>query len=212
MSRTMYDALYTKGIPANVPMAAYYPYDNPDNYVPSATQIMEIDNSAGGSHPDCQIADAETGAMEWADVPGWVERCTRAQPTVYASLSNVPTLVSAMNAAGLTTKWWLWVADYLSPPQPVVPAVPGLPASCAGVIGCQYTDTGPYDLSIITDDNWYPIGGGDTVAVAVQDNWSVCGKCHCLFYSGTDLGPAPCAAGGDHAVLVGSYPYAVLHD
>jgi hypothetical protein len=150
MTRTMYDALETSGIPAGAQMAAWYPYDTRNSSGPpkNAHQVLTIDNT--GQHPNCDILDVEPGAATVADAPGWVRACTAAFPTIYSNLANAPTVVSAMR--GLGRGWYLWVADWQNGTRNV-PAVAGVT-----VIGCQYAGNvnNAYDLSIITDDNWYP--------------------------------------------------------
>jgi hypothetical protein len=192
MTRTMYDALYTGGIPAGAQMAAWYPYDarNTDGPPRDARQVLTIDNTAGAVHADCDILDVETGAATFADVPGWLSRCTAPYPTIYCSLSNTSSVFSA--AGSQSRHWYLWVARYLATPAPVVPPVPGLPSGCT-VIGCQYEAAGAYDLSIITDDNWYP--EADVETVSVQNGWRWCEKCGAMYFPG----PAnACAGGGQH--------------
>jgi hypothetical protein len=197
----MYDALYTSGIPAGAEMAAWYPYDtrNPDGPPKGARQVVTIDNT--GTHTDCDILDVESGAA-WPPsvVPGWIRACTAPQPTVYCSLSNAPQVVSAM--AGVNRAWDMWVADWTGSPH--VPAVSG-----ATVIGCQYQNTSSYDLSTITNDNWYPLRE-DVASVQVQNGWKWCEKCSGLFFPSSGGGNV-CPAGGQHTAdpsLDYAMPYA----
>jgi hypothetical protein len=151
MTRTMYDALETSGIPAGAQIAAWYPYDTRNTSGPprNAHQVLTIDNT--GQHPNCDILDVEPGAATVAGTPGWVRACTAPFPTIYSDLANAPTVVSALRSVG--RRWYLWVADWQNGTRNV-PGVAG-----ATVIGCQYAGNvdNAYDLSIITDDSWYPV-------------------------------------------------------
>lgn len=161
MTRTMYDALNTGGIPAGAEIAAWYPYDtrNHDGPPKAARMVLGIDNSSNGAHPDCHIADIEPGAMWPPSVaPGWVSECRQPFPTTYCDLDNTPALFGAMH--GVLRVWYLWVAAWTQSGLPAVPSVPGLPASCR-LIGAQYRNASAYDLSIVTADYWYPyVGAG----------------------------------------------------
>lgn len=156
MPRSMADALHTANLAhAPVDIKAYYPYDNPDQITPTAKQVLSIDNSPDGSHHNCHIADAEPGAMTWASVPAWVQSCTQQYPTVYCALSNLsPYLFPHMATVG--RHWYLWVAQWDD--STVLPDIPDLPPECT-LIGKQYSSNQIDDLSIITEDDWYPIGG-----------------------------------------------------
>jgi hypothetical protein len=170
----MYDALYASGIPSGADIACWYPHDPRSDGPPKdARQVLTIDNT--GSHLDCAVLDCEPGAA-WplSAAHGWVQACTAPFPTVYCALSNAPQLVTAM--AGVTRSWYLWVASWTG--QPHVPAVSG-----ARVIGCQYQSTSGYDLSIVTDDNWYPLEEATVASVQIQNGWVVCNDCKTLVYA-----------------------------
>lgn len=152
-TRIMLDALDTSGVPAGTKLACWYPFDERNTSgPPKADQILTIDNN--GSRPTCDIVDVESGAVPDSRAPSWVSECSAAFPTVYRSYSFLPTLFQAME--GTTKHWYLWVAKWV-PAQPgAVVGVPNLPSNCT-VIGQQFEDPGPYDVSIITFDGWYPL-------------------------------------------------------
>jgi hypothetical protein len=164
----MADALQTSGMNGlHVDIAAWYPYDTRNTSGPPMgfKQLIRIDN--GGHHPDCHVMDSTDAPYTVADAPQWVAACKLPQPTVYCNLSEVMALFSYMHGAG--RHWYLWVADWDD--DTTKPSMPPLPSNCT-LIGWQYRPVGPYDLSIISDDAWYPIGGERVITLpGVPGEW-----------------------------------------
>jgi hypothetical protein len=83
---------------------------------------------------DAECADCETGDMTPVQVPGWVARQQARGvhlPVVYASISQMPAVLTALTAAGITRgDVRLWSAHYGAGKH-----------ICPGMDGTQWTDT-----------------------------------------------------------------------
>ena len=100
---------------------------------------------------DADAADCETGDMTPAEVPGWVRRQLARgvhRPVVYSSVSQMPTVLAALTAAGITrAQVRLWSAHYGAGKH-----------ICGGMDGTQWTDQAPgtggtlVDESVLLDD------------------------------------------------------------
>lgn len=107
------------------------------------------------------IADIEPLAGEYGAAAGWYRRAQLARlagdrpgqrpPGFYASQANIPTLIRALIAGGVTHGPALWIAHWN-----VGEAVAGHSITEAGpfpVAGFQFTALGTYDVSVF-DDHW----------------------------------------------------------
>jgi hypothetical protein len=92
---------------------------------------------AVNSSEDAMVLDVEKGDATPADVPAWVERqiARGSVPIIYCSSSVLPD-VAMLRIPGI---FW-WVANY-----------GGTVELGGNVIGHQYVDTGPYDMSVFVD-------------------------------------------------------------
>jgi hypothetical protein len=146
MVRFMDDAANLEYIdPATIDLIAYY-VDG--RYVPTSAQLARF---AGKVHvpisvnPSGNLGVVLDGAPDnglTGEEPGWVARRRRAgvDPTVYTSLSLWPTLIRAMNSAGVAQPHW-WIADWN-----------GRPEMIDGAIAHQYVNNGnKWDRSIVAD-------------------------------------------------------------
>jgi hypothetical protein len=103
------------------------------------------------------ILDVEGGAARFGECGPWaisalasysaVLRPGQRQPAIYMSASNVTAVVNALVAAGVHSGVGMWVANWNLTSAQAVQAV----LAAAGpfpVIGVQFHDAGPYDVSI----------------------------------------------------------------
>lgn len=131
--------------PASVDLIGYY-VDG--NYVPSNAALARF---AGKVHvpisvnPSGNLGIVLDGAPDngsTGEEPGWVARRRRSgvDPTVYTTLSLWPSLIRAMNAAGVAQPHW-WIATWN-----------GQASMIDGAVAHQYADVGNrYDLSVAAD-------------------------------------------------------------
>lgn len=146
MVRFMEDAANIERIdPATIDLIGYY-VDG--NYVPSNAQLARF---AGKVHvpisvnPSGNLGIVLDGAPDnglTGEEPGWVARRRRSgvDPTVYTSLSLWPTLIRAMNSAGVAQPHW-WIAEWNNRAEMI-----------GGAIAHQYENNGNnWDRSIVAD-------------------------------------------------------------
>ena len=104
------------------------------------------------STEDAECLDVEQGDATAADAPGWVRRQQGlgvALPVVYTSLSNVPAVMQALNAAGVWREQIrLWTAHYTEQQHICSPAACGVGVP---VDGTQWHSGADYDESLLLD-------------------------------------------------------------
>ena len=113
-----------------------------------AARVLTIAVFAG---TDAECADCEPGDMVPLEMPGWVKRQAArgiVRPVVYASISQMPAVLAALAAGGITRgEVRLWSAHYGAGEH-----------ICAGMDGTQWTDQAPgaagtrIDESALLDD------------------------------------------------------------
>jgi hypothetical protein len=109
------------------------------------SQVTIDQGGVGSPVASAVVRDVEAGAWTVANAVNR-DRWTASRPTIYCSLSTVPTLASAGWSGDV------WVANWTSTPPSSPPATPGM--NCVAV---QYTNQGgggAYDLSIVFDPAW----------------------------------------------------------
>lgn len=131
--------------PASVDLVGYY-VDG--RYVPSAASLarfagkVHVPISVNPSGNAGVVLDGAPDNGSTGEEPGWVARRRQAgvDPTVYTTLSLWPSLIQAMNSAGVAQPHW-WIADWNNQA-----------AMISGAVAHQYA-TVPYryDLSIVAD-------------------------------------------------------------
>jgi hypothetical protein len=136
---------------------------------------------------DALGCDREPGDLTASDVPPWVKRQLARgvqRPVVYASASNIPAILSAMRAAGISRADIRLLSAHYGAGRhicgPGTCAIPGVPA-CDGT---QWTDRAPgtngtlIDESILNDDFFsgddLPLSSTDLSAIA-KAVWTVDG-------------------------------------
>lgn len=131
--------------PATVDLIGYY-IDG--NYVPTGAQLarfagkVHVPISVNPSGNAGVVLDGAPDNGPTGEEPGWVARRRKSgvDPTVYTTLSLWPTLIQAMNAAGVAQPHW-WIADWNNRAEMI-----------DGAIAHQYdTVTGRWDDSIVAD-------------------------------------------------------------
>ena len=149
----MRDSITAADIPTNTPVVAGY-VDGNWEWTP--TDWARFPNSvhigiATRASSQADVLDVETGDATPADVPGWVARFHRPgrrRPTVYCNRSTW----AAVKAALGTTEVDYWIST-LDGTQTV-----------AGAVAVQYTDTGSYDESLISDPTWVEVAMNQDIA------------------------------------------------
>ena len=164
MTLAMADSIYAANLPAGFP--AYLGYV--DGAWPTAPALVarfpqaHILAMAVFASSDAEGCDCEKGDLTPGQVPGWVKRQMGrgvARPCVYASVANMPPILSALAAAGISRpQVRLLSAHYGLGPHICGPATckyfPGMPA----MDGTQWTDLygGAHgsliDASLLLDD------------------------------------------------------------
>lgn len=86
---------------------------------PDAVRICQ---DAAATDGTADVLDVERGAATLADIPGWVHRAHMSyaavarpgqrEPAIYTSASNVTAVANVLKEAGLTSKVFLWMADW----------------------------------------------------------------------------------------------------
>lgn len=163
MTRLMYDSLYNlKSIPwkpGDLIMAYINGAISSGNYAEARVlfpeaQILSITTN-GNPLAKANICDCETGDYTPQAAAAWVTQGSGS--TIYASLNTWPAVRRLINPAIPVN----WLATTLNGNTNV-----------PGSVGVQYLDTGLYDITLVTDDNWFSLGGGikgkDTEVVLIQ--------------------------------------------
>jgi hypothetical protein len=145
MTRAMYDAVTPGNIPPDPRLVAGYAdglYANLGQMrarFPHAT-IVRI---AVRWTTRAQVLDVETGDATPAEAVLWCTKTMAGTPngelTVYCNTSTWPAVRAAFHAARVAEPQY-WIAHY-----------DGVPSIPAGAIAKQYSDPGPYDLSVVAD-------------------------------------------------------------
>lgn len=154
--RTMYDAVTLSNVPSGAAMVACYAdgtYQNEAEARSRFPHAVIVTIAVRASFNGGQVLDVETGDASPDEAPGWVvmRRAAGADPTVYCNTSTWPAVKAAFAAAGVAPPHY-WVAQYDN--NPVIPA---------GAVAKQYSDLGPYDLSVVADV-WPGIDTGGIVS------------------------------------------------
>lgn len=161
MSLIMYDSIYVASIPADAAAAAGYV----DGTWPTILELKaklphaHILSIAAFAVDDADCLDVEQFDATPAEAPGWVKRQQGRgiyRPAVYASVSNVPAVLTALRAAGISrSEVRIWSAHYTGVTHicgPSTCAFPGLTINCDGT---QFTDAShglPLDASLLLAD------------------------------------------------------------
>jgi hypothetical protein len=180
-ANTMYDSIDASAVPANPLLAGYingkwqsYYQMAADNPTSTVLSITVKAHNSDGSWVAADILDVESGDATPAEAPGWTQAMRALhRPVITPYCSRLGTW-PATKAAFVSQKVALpdfWVADYTTQPH-LVP----------GSVATQWTDTGPYDISL-TNGYWplsgvvppepppvttYPVGALTMNVVAVQ--------------------------------------------
>lgn len=145
----MYDSITATDIPTTAAMVAGYL--SPSRFAWTVADWQRFPNAVlvhiavRASTDAGHVLDVEQGDATPGEAVAWVQMRRRAgaDPTVYCSLHDLPTVMAAFTQAGVTPPHY-WVAHYDG--QAVLPA---------GVVAKQYTDApasgGHYDLSVVAD-------------------------------------------------------------
>lgn len=144
---TMYDAVTPANIPASAEVVAGY-VDGHYAWKPADwarfPHALKVRIAVFPSTNDGDVLDVEPGDATPAQAPGWVARRRAAghpRPTVYCSRSAWPA-VRAEFARQRVPEPDYWIADYT-----------GRAHLLPGSVATQWTDAGPYDVSI-TNGVW----------------------------------------------------------
>lgn len=143
MGMIMRDSITAADIPVNTPVVAGY-VDG--RYVWSAADWDRFPNAvkltiATSSQSSADILDVETGDATPAETPGWVDRFNRPgrrRPTIYCNRASWRAVQDVLGTRNV--EYWISTLDGTE----VVP----------GAVAVQYTDTGGYDESLISDPTW----------------------------------------------------------
>ncbi len=122
---------------------------------------LRIDQDPAASDPTADILDVERGAATFSDCPWWAKRALadfrtarrpgQRSPAIYMSASSVSAVVNALIAGGVTSGVGLHVAEWSLTEAQAVSDV--LAASGPfPVMGIQFTDAGPFDISVFRAD------------------------------------------------------------
>jgi len=123
---------------------------------PGAVRICQ---DAGATDHTADVLDVEQGAATNGSSPGWVKlalssyrnatRPGQRSPAIYTSRNNVTPLVNALIAGGVSDGVGLWVADWNNNQAEATAEV----VNASGpfpIIGRQYHNAGPYDVSVFS--------------------------------------------------------------
>ena len=122
---------------------------------------LHIDQDPAASDPTADLLDVERGAATVADAPWWAKRALadfkaarrpgQRSPAIYCSASTVSAVVHSLISGGATSGVGLVVAHWSLTEAQAVSDV--LAASGPfPVVGIQFTDAGPYDVSVMRTD------------------------------------------------------------
>lgn len=149
---TMYDSIDANSLPDDTQLCAGYINGKYQSYYGMVTRfgvskVRSITTSAhnpDGSYVVADILDVENGDASPIEAPDWAisMRELDRDPTCYCSrLGTWPNTQKIFSLRGLSAPNY-WIADYTHSPH-LVP----------GSVATQWTDAGPYDISI-TNDSW----------------------------------------------------------
>ena len=154
LPKTMYDSVNLAMIPPDAQAVAGYVGGSWPTYgklaasFPLAHRLSIAVNAA----ETAECLDVEQGDAQPSDAPAWVERMEKAgiwKPCLYANLSTMPLVLSALHQAGINReRVRLWVAHYT-----------GTPTLPAGFDACQWTNHAQgrdLDESLVADD-FFPV-------------------------------------------------------
>ncbi len=122
---------------------------------------LRIDQDPAASDPTADILDVEAGAATFTDCPWWAKRALadfkaarrpgQRSPAIYMSASNVSAVVNALISGGVTSGVGLVVANWsLTEAQALADVLAA--SGPFPVVGIQFTDAGPYDVSVFRAD------------------------------------------------------------
>jgi len=122
---------------------------------------LHIDQDPAASDPTADLLDVERGAATVSDAPWWAKRALadfkaarrpgQRSPAIYCSASNVSAVVHSLISGGVTSGVGLVVANWSLTEAQAVSDV--LAASGPfPIVGIQFTDAGPYDVSVMRTD------------------------------------------------------------
>ncbi len=122
---------------------------------------LHIDQDPGASDPTADILDVERGAATVSDCPWWAKRALadfrnarrpgQRSPAIYCSASTVSAVVNSLISGGVTSGIGLFVANWsLTEAQAIADVLAA--AGPFPVVGIQFTDAGPYDVSVFRAD------------------------------------------------------------
>lgn len=144
--RIMFDGIVPAEVPAGAQLYAAYLDGNWADYpamVAKYPHAVHVSIAVSSSYNGGQVLDVENGDATPAESVNWVlaRRRAGADPTVYCSTSEWPSVKSAFNARGVAQPHY-WVANYSLGNNPAIPA---------GAVALQYADRGGYDISVVAD-------------------------------------------------------------
>ena len=122
---------------------------------------LRIDQDPAASDPTADILDVEAGAATFTDCPWWAKRALadyktarrpgQRSPAIYVSAANVSAVVNSLITGGITSGVGLVVANWsLTEAQALADVLAA--SGPFPVIGIQFTDAGPYDVSVFRAD------------------------------------------------------------
>lgn len=127
---------------------------------PNAVRICQ---DAGATDTTADVLDVESGAATIADIPGWYHKAVsnfragvrpgQRYPTVYASLSNITPIVTALTKDGLHTEGdapYLWVAHWgITEAQALADLTDQPPFN---IVGYQFASAAEFDTDVFETD------------------------------------------------------------
>jgi peptidoglycan hydrolase-like protein with peptidoglycan-binding domain len=122
---------------------------------------LRIDQDPAASDPTADILDVEAGAATVPDCPWWAKRALadfrnakrpgQRSPAIYMSAANVSAVVNSLITGGVTSGVGLFVANWsLTEAQALADVLAA--SGPFPVVGIQFTDAGPYDVSVFRAD------------------------------------------------------------
>jgi peptidoglycan hydrolase-like protein with peptidoglycan-binding domain len=122
---------------------------------------LRIDQDPAASDPTADILDVEAGAATIGDCPWWAKRALadfksarrpgQRSPAIYMSAANVSVVVNSLITGGVTSGIGLVVANWsLTEAQALADVLAA--SGPFPVVGIQFTDAGPYDVSVFRAD------------------------------------------------------------
>jgi hypothetical protein len=173
-----------------------------------------------GSDVTADVLDVEQYAASNANATTWypealanyqaATRPGQREPCIYTSEDNVPPLVNAFIAAGITSGPMLWVADW-GIGQAAAEDMLDASGGAFPVVGVQYQNGATYDYNVWLESWLSTVSGGQVTTpptAQTQTAWQWCNKCQGLFY-GPNQAASVCPAGGQHGGNA-SYDYSLL--